>query len=568
MISAAKTSGAFGGERISKNDLRQQNVNAVMAVANVVKSSLGPTGLDKMLVDGVGEITVSNDGATILKLLDIQHPAAKILVDLAQQQDADVGDGTTSVVILAAELLKRAVDLVIRSNLHPTTVISGYRLACKEACRFIAEVMAHPVDSLGKDVLLAAARTSLSSKLLGSVDQKDFFAQMAVDAIQAVKTLTPRGETRYPVKAVNILKAHGKSLRETIFLERGYALNCTIASPAMPTSLKPARFACLDMNLQKWRLPMGMAVELHDPQALEAIRKHELDITLGRIAKIIQAGANVILTTKGIDDACIKPFVEAGAMAVRRVAREDLKRIAKATGATLLSTLASTAALESTTASANEETFEPAHLGHADEVSQEVFGEQQCLVIRGTKAHPSASIILRGANAQVLDEAERTLHDALCVVKRTMESGVIVPGGGCVEAGTSVFLEGFATSMASREQLAVAEFSEALLTLPTQLLLNSATWDCVNVVAKLRASHYAAQSAPPEDKLRRALAWSGLDLATGRVRNSLSAGVVEPALIKVRALKAATEAAIAVLRIDDLMRIPPPPAPSRDHCDE
>ena len=216
MLAADKNiSLAIGGERITGQDLRQQNVTAVMSIANVVKSSLGPVGLDKMLVDNIGDVTVSNDGATILKLLDVEHPAAKILVDLAQQQDEDVGDGTTSVVILAAELLKRANDL-IRSGLHPTTVIGGYRLACKEACRFIAEQLSLKIDALGKESLLSCARTSLSSKILGM--HEDFFASLAVEAVQAVKNVTPKGEARYPVKAVNVLKAHGLGLTESILV--------------------------------------------------------------------------------------------------------------------------------------------------------------------------------------------------------------------------------------------------------------------------------------------------------------------------------------------------------------
>lgn len=545
---------AIGGERISGADLCSQNATAVMAVANVVKSSLGPVGLDKMLVDSIGDVTISNDGATILKLLEVEHPAAKILVDLAQQQDDDVGDGTTSVVILAAELLKRANELV-RMNLHPTTIIAGYRLACKEACRFTTEQLSLKVDALGKECLVSCARTSLSSKVLGM--HGDYFAAMAVDAIQAVKTATPTGETRYPVKAVNVLKAHGQGLLESMLVS-GYAINCTVASQAMPKRVKAARIACLDFNLQRARLPMGVAVEVTDPEKLEAIRRREIDITMERIRKLLAAGANVVLTSKGIDDLCLKPFVEASAMAVRRCKREDLKRIAKVTGAAFVTTLAN---LE------GDESFDASMLGHAEEVAQERFGEDECIVIRGTKAHPSASLILRGANDSLLDEAERSIHDAMCVVKRTLESGLVVPGGGAVETGCSVYLESFATTIASREQLAMAEFAEALLVLPKTLIMNGAK-DCIDLIARLRASHYASQTAPPEDKVRRALCWSGLDLGTGRVRDSVQAGILEPSMVKIKAFKSACEAAISILRIDDLMRIAPEPAPQRgdDEC--
>lgn len=273
-------------------------------------------------------MTISNDGATILNLLEVEHPAAKILVELAQQQDKEVGDGTTSVVIIAAELLKKANELV-KSGLHPTTVITGFRLSVKEACRFIADKMAIKVDTLGKDCLVNCAKTTLSSKIIGSED--NFFANLAVDAMLSVKTSGSKGEAKYPVAAVNILKAHGKSSKESV-LVKGYALNCTVASQAMKKKITGAKIACLDMNLQKVRMHLGVNIVVDRPDQLEEIRKREMDIMTERIKKILQAGANVILTTKGIDDMSLKYFVEAGAMAVRRCKKEDLKRIAKVTG--------------------------------------------------------------------------------------------------------------------------------------------------------------------------------------------------------------------------------------------
>ncbi|GFR42421.1 hypothetical protein Agub_g3324 [Astrephomene gubernaculifera] len=531
----------IAGDRQSGQDVRTQNVMAVTAVANIVKSSLGPVGLDKMLVDDIGDVTITNDGATILRLLEVEHPAAKILVELAELQDAEVGDGTTSVVILAAELLKRANELV-KNRIHPTNIISGYRLAMREACKFIEERMATSTESLGADTLLACARTSMSSKIVGA--EGDFFARMVVDAMSAVKSTDEiTGRTRYPVKAVNVLKAHGKSARESLLLD-GYALNLGRAAQGMPKRLAGGvKIACLDMNLQKARMMMGVQVLVNDPKELERIRERESDITKERIQKILDAGANVILTTKGIDDMALKYFVEAGTIACRRVEKDDLRRIAKATGATVVLTLADMD---------GNETFDPAHLGQAEEVVEERVADDNMIMIKGCKYSKAVTLLLRGANDYMLDEMDRSIHDSLCVVKRVLESGSVVPGGGAVEAALSIFLEHFATSLGSREQLAIGEFANALLVLPKTLAVNAAK-DATELVAALRAYHYKAQTQPEEAKC----AQFGLDLVEGRVRNNLEAGVLEPAMSKLKMIQFATEAAITILRIDDLIRLEP-----------
>jgi len=525
------------GEREKGESVRTQNMTAAVAIANIVKSSLGPVGLDKMLVDEVGDVTVTNDGATILKLLEVEHPAAKVLCELAQLQDEEVGDGTTSVVIIAAELL-RAADELIKQKIHPTTIINGYKLACKESVKFIQDNLSVSATELGKNCLVNVAQTSMSSKIIGS--DKDFFSNIVVQCCELVRFTNTRGESKCPIKTINVLKAHGKSVRESQMI-KGYALNCTVASQLMPKSIKNAKIACIDFSLQKSKMKLGVQVLVDDPEKLDAIRQRESDITKEKIQLILNAGANVILTTGGIDDMCLKYFVDAGALAVRRCKKEDLKRIARATGAAFVSSLSN---LE------GEESFEPAFLGLADEIAQTRICDDELIIIKGTKAKPAASIILRGANDIYVDEMDRSIHDSLCAVKRVIESKAVVPGGGCVEAALSIYLENFATSLGSREQLAIAEFAQAMLVIPKTLVVNAAK-DSTDLVAKLRAFHNASQTI----EAKRAFKWIGLDLENGKCRDNKEAGVLEPAMSKIKSLKFATEAAITILRIDDMIKI-------------
>ncbi|CAF2128217.1 unnamed protein product [Brassica napus] len=527
----------ISGDRQSGQDVRTQNVVACQAISNIVKTSLGPVGLDKMLVDDIGDVTITNDGATILRMLEVEHPAAKVLVELAELQDREVGDGTTSVVIVAAELLKRANDLV-RNKIHPTSIISGYRLAMREACKYIDEKLVTKVEKLGRVPLINCAKTSMSSKLISG--DSDFFANLVVDAVLSVKMTNQRGEIKYPIKGINILKAHGQSARDS-YLLKGYALNTGRAAQGMPLRVSPAKIACLDFNLQKTKMQLGVQVVVNDPRELEKIRQREADMTKERIEKLLKAGANVILTTKGIDDMALKYFVEAGAIAVRRVRKDDMRHVAKATGATLVTTFAD---ME------GEETFDPAHLGSADEVVEERIADDDVVLIKGTKTSSAVSLILRGANDYMLDEMERALHDSLCIVKRTLESNAVVAGGGAVESALSVYLEHLATTLGSREQLAIAEFAEALLVIPKVLAVNAAK-DATELVAKLRAYHHTAQTKAD----KKHYSSMGLDLVNGIVRNNLEAGVIEPAMSKVKIIQFATEAAITILRIDDMIKL-------------
>jgi len=518
-------------------------------------------GLDKMLVDDIGDVLITNDGATILQQLEVEHPAARVLVDLAALQDSEVGDGTTSVVIIAAELLKRGNELIRGSlagsaGLHPTTILSGYRLALKRAIAFIKKELVVPVDSLGDDHLINAAKTSMSSKILGK--EADFFARMAVDAVKSVKMsaasaaaidgehitdVSGKERFRYPISAIHILKAHGKSSLES-HLVNGFALNTTRAGQGMPTTMENVKIALLDMNIQRHRMAMGVQIIVKDPKEIEKIKKREMDITKERIQKILDAGANVILTTKGVDDLCMKYFVEAGAICARRCDKNDLKRLAKATGGKLVVTMAD---ME------GDETFDPACLGTCQSVKEERVGDGEMLYFYGCKGGAS-TIVLRGANEYMLDEMDRALHDSLCVVKRMLESNTLVPGGGAVEAALSVHLEEYARTLDTREQLAVQQYADALLVIPKTLAVNGAK-DASELTAKLRSAHARSQVSDHEDDSE--LKYTGLDLVKGEIRNNLLAGVVEPAVSKIKSLRFATEAAVTILRIDDRITLTP-----------
>jgi len=548
MAAAGVGSGLFlGGTRETGEDVRIGNVTAAVAVANIVKSSLGPVGLDKMLVDDIGDVTITNDGATILAQLEVEHPAARLLVDLSRLQDAEVGDGTTSVVLIAAELLRRG-NALVKKGIHPTTILSGYRAALKAAVAYIKKTMVVQVSSLNDEHLLQAARTSMSSKIIGK--EGDFFATLAVEAVKSVRTTSLNdGKDKYPLSAIHILKAHGKSSLESELMKGGFALNATRAAQGMPTNISdesggPVKIAMLDMNLQRHRMAMGVEIKVKDPQEIENIKKREMDITKEKIQKILEAGARVVLTTKGVDDLCMKYFVEAGVLCARRCSKDDLKRLAKATGGQLVTTMADMEGNES---------FDRETLGTCSAVREVRVGDGEMLHMYGCKGSGASTIVLRGANEYMLDEMDRAVHDSLCVVKRMLESSTLVPGGGAAEVALSVYLEEYASTLDTREQLAIQEFADSLLVIPKTLAVNAAK-DSSDLVAKLRAVHAKSQRADNTDATLKNF---GLDLVNGEIRDNLAAGVVEPAMSKIKSFRFATEAAITILRIDDRVTVSP-----------
>ena len=531
---------SLAGERQHGQDVRSANVTAVMAIANILKTSLGPQGLDKMLVDEIGDVTVTNDGATILQKLEVEHPAAKVLQELSRLQDQEVGDGTTSVVLVAAELLKRANELVKTNQIHPTSIIQGYRQAMKEAIRFVQSNLVYKAADLTDDIYMRVARTSLSSKFVGL--ESDRFASIVVEAVKSVKTT----DGKYPIANVNVLKSHGKSSLESQLITRGYAISMGRAAQGMPTQVTDAKIALLDFDLKKHRMALGVQIAISDPSELEKIRQKEMDITKDRINAILALGVNVIFTSRGIDDMALKYLIDRKVFAVRRVDKKDLKRIAKATNAKILLTLTA-----SDSDGWDNEAIDASAIGHADEVSEQRVGDNDFTFIKGTAAGASSTLLLRGANEVVLDEAHRSVHDALCAVSRAMESSALVPGAGSVETALALHLEDYAAqNVPGREQVAVTAFAESLTVIPKTLAANAAL-DVTELFAKLRASHAKGHTR------------SGLDLVNGAVFDALESGVVEPAVSKLKSIKFATEAAITILRIDDLIKLSPPPEPRR-----
>eukprot|EP01055_Gregarina_sp_Pseudo9_P005642 Gregarina_sp_Pseudo_9__5641@NODE_788_length_2219_cov_15_911927_g742_i0_p1_GENE_NODE_788_length_2219_cov_15_911927_g742_i0NODE_788_length_2219_cov_15_911927_g742_i0_p1_ORF_typecomplete_len550_score182_70Cpn60_TCP1/PF00118_24/1_2e162DUF531/PF04407_12/0_43DUF531/PF04407_12/6_1e03_NODE_788_length_2219_cov_15_911927_g742_i05332182 len=539
-MSTASAVSAFFADRESGQDVRSQNASAAQALANVLKTSLGPQGLDKMLVDDIGEMTITNDGATILKLLEVKHAAAKVLVDLSDLQDQEVGDGTTTVVLLAAELLRRG-NILIQQGVHPTWVVSAYKGAGKEAVKYVQEKLTYQVDINDKEMLKNIAKTSLSSKLIGV--ESEFFANLICEAVPKVKMVDERtGKVRYPVKAINILKTHGKSTRESMVVD-GFAIShIGRAAQGMPMRIANAKIAILEFPLKQYRAQMGVQVLVTEAEELEKIRQAEKDITKSRIEKILASGANVILTSEGIDDMALKYFVEAKALAVRRVKKADLRRISRATGGKPVLTMARP--------DSDEEKFDPSWLGSAAEVCEDRVGDWDYIFVKGCAGGQAASIILRGANDYLVDEVERCVHDAICTVSRTLESQTVCAGGGAVESALSVYLEDFARTMGSKGQVAIAEFAEALNVIPKTLAVNAAK-DATELLARLRACHWKCQKS--DDEADEKYKWYGLNLIDGDVRNNLEAGVLEPAMIKIKAIRFATEAAVTILRVDDIV---------------
>ncbi len=509
-----------GTQRTAGREALRNNMMAAIAVAEILKTTYGPKGMDKMLVDSLGDVTITNDGATILDKMDIQHPAGKMLVQAAKGQDEEAGDGTKTSVIFAGELLRQAEDLIDR-NIHPTIIIQGFKMAVDKAVEVLNNI-AEPVSIDDTDKLIKVAMTSLNSKAVG--EAKEYFAKLVVEAARAVAE--KRGDKWYvDINNVQIVKKHGGALTDTQ-LVNGIVIDKEVVHPDMPKRVEHAKIAVLDAPLEIQKPEIDMEISISSPDAIKRLLDKQEKILQDKVEKIAATGANVVITQKGIDDVAQHFLAKKGILAVRRVKRSDIEKIARATGARIVTNL---------------DDLKPEDLGYADLVEERKVGEDKMVFIEGAKNPKSVTILIRAGFERMVDEAERAIHDALSAVADAIMDGKIVAGGGATEEEVAKALREWSKSVPGKTQLAVEAFVKALEALP-QTLATNAGYDPIDILMKLRSAHSDASKK-----------WYGIDLNTGNIIDMWGAGIVEPLRVKVNAYKAGTEAATLILRIDDMV---------------
>jgi len=520
---------------LSGNSFRKNKIKECLWLYNLLKTSLGPISMDKMIIDNLGNITVTNDGASILKRLETTDPISKILIELALQQDKEIGDGTTSIIIITTELLRRAEKL-INQGTHPSVIISAYRLAMCHSCFLLKNKLSISSKRLSLNTLLYAAKTSLASKISG-VNSKKF----AVLALQAVKSVqiseTSRKKTYCQIKAIDFVKIEGSGINKSRLVD-GYVLKTQKTSTSYPFQVSPARILCLNQDIRRLSNKLGVQVESKNIENVHNIVKKEIDILMNLTNQLLQSGANIILTTKGIDDLASKIIAKNGSIGVRRITLENLKKISNACGGKISIYRSK---------KISDEFYEKVLLGKAEELFEEKISGSEILILRGCRYCPGGSIVLRGPTEFLIDEVARSLIDAMNMVKKAIEGNKLVPGGGAVESAIYVSLENLADSISSREHLPILEFGEALMQIPKTLLLNSGL-EKSDLIDKLRIIHKTAIENNTGFFFQ-----YGLDLFEARVRNNITNGVLEPTISKIRSIQIATEATISILRIDDFI---------------
>jgi len=523
-----------GSNRSRGKEAQHTNIEAARIVAESVKSSLGPKGMDKMLVDSFGDVTITSDGRTILDEMDIQHPAAKMMVEVAKTQDNEAGDGTTTAVIISGELLNRAQEL-IEKNVHPTIIIDGYKKAAEKALETL-EKIAITVDLNSQEYLKKTAITSMASKLVA--DHKEYLADIAVKAMLAVAE-KDGDKYKADVDDVKVEKKPGESVRDTSLIQ-GIVLDKEVAHSGMPKRVEKAKIALLDCPLEIEKTEFDAKINIESPEQMEAFLKQEEDMLREMAEKVAKTGANVVLCEKGIDDMVQHFLARKGILAVRRNKKSDMEKLAKATGGRIVTNLDSITA---------------ADLGYAAVVEERKIGDDKMTFIEGCKHPRAVTILVRGGTQRIVDEAERSIHDALCVVRDIIEEPKVVAGGGAPELEVSRVLRKYAETLPGREQLAVRGFAEALEVIPTTLTENAGL-DPIDVLSELRAKHEKGET------------WAGIEVNGGKVQDMSKAGVFEPLAVKKQIIKSATEASTMILKIDDViaagkMKAPPTPPGGR-----
>ena len=507
------TSRSYGKEAV------RSNIMAVRAIAEILKTTYGPKGMDKMLVDSLGDITITNDGATILDKLDLQHPAGKMLVQIAKGQDEEAGDGTKTSVIFAGELLKEGEKL-LNNNIHPTIIVEGYKKALEKALEILYEI-GKPISIDDYETLKKIALTSLNSKAVG--EAADYFADIAVEAIKTI--VEKRGDKYYvDLNNVQIIKKHGGSLRDTKLI-KGIVIDKEVVHPDMPRRVENAKIAVLDTPLEIEKPEIDLEVSITSPDLVKRLLEKQEKILAEKVEKIVSVGANVVVTQKGIDEVAQHFLAKRGILAVRRVKRSDIEKIAKATGAKIITNL---------------DDLTEEDLGYAELVEERKVGEDKMIFIEGAKNPKSVTILIRGGFERLVEEADRALHDALSAVADAVIDGKIVAGGGATEAELAKRLREYAKTVPGKEQLAIEAWIRALEALPQTLAFNAGL-DPVEILMKLRSAH-------EEGKL-----WAGINVEDGEIVDMTELGVIEPVRIKANAFKAGTEVATMILRIDDII---------------
>jgi len=508
-----------GSSRTRGKEAQRNNIMAATVVANVVKSALGPKGMDKMLVDSLGDVTITSDGATILKEMDIQHPAAKIMVEIAKTTDDEVGDGTTSVVILTGRLLEKAEDLLDK-NVHPTIIVEGYRKAAGEALKIYNQI-AIDVSPTDKKMLKKIAMTSMASKIVR--ENRDYLADIAINAVLRVAEQSD-GEYKVDLDDIEVEKKAGESLVATKLIE-GMAIDKEVVHTGMPKRIDEAKIALLDSALEIEKTEFEAKIQIERPEQMQAFLDEEERMMRAMVDKIAASGANVLICQKGIDDLVQHFLARKGILAVRRAKQSSMEKLAKATGGQLVTNLEELTELE---------------LGKAKLVEERKIGDDKWVFVEGCVNPKAVTILIRGGTEKIVDEAERSLHDALCVIRDVVQAPKVVAGGGAPEIEVASRLRKWAEGISGRVQLAALDFAEALEVIPTTLADNAGL-DPIDILVELRSRHEKGDT------------WAGVDVFGGDVKDMDSLDVYEPLAVKEQIVKSASESVCMILRIDDII---------------
>jgi archaeal chaperonin len=509
-----------GTGRSTGKEAQRNNITAAKVVAETVRTTLGPRGMDKMLVSTIGDVTITNDGATIMKELDVQHPAAKMLVEVSKTQDNEVGDGTTTAVLLSGELLDKAEKLLDK-DVHPTVIVDGYNKAAERAIEILDKI-SMPITEKDDTMLRQVAMTSMYSK--GIVIAKEHFADIAVRAVKQVSEKVD-GKMKADIDLIKIVKKHGRGLEETE-LVKGIVIDKEISHAQMPKKIELARIALLNAKLEIEKTEFDAKININNPDQMHLFIEEEEKMLKDMVSLIQKTGANVLFSEKGIDDVALHYLAKNGITAIKNVSSGDLEKLSKATGGKIV-------------ASVKDLTKDS--LGEAKLVEEMKIGEDKLLYVRDAKNPKAVTIVVRGGTEHVVDEADRSLHDALSVVRNAIEDGKIVAGGGAPEAELAKRLRDFAVKVGGREQLAVEAFAEAMEAVPTTLAENAGL-DPIDILVELRSKHEKPVNP-----------WFGVDVFSGEIRDMKKMNVLEPVRVKQQIVKSASEAAAMILRIDDVI---------------